>query len=99
MRPTLREKRRYMLLEFNGRKEEVIRCVKEFLGDLGSAKANPEFVKSGKKWAVLKVERKFVDDVRASFVLSPFPIKVIKVSGTIKKIRKLIEKRGGDKHA
>lgn len=88
-KPSNRIKRRYFLIEANS-KDEVERAILDYLGILGWAKASPFFVKSkyDNNKIILAVDRKAVDDVRAAFELFPGNIKVLRVSGTLKGLKK-----------
>jgi RNase P/RNase MRP subunit POP5 len=82
--PSLRKKRRYLLIE--AKKEEIEKAILDYLGILGWAKAAPVFVKSFKstKNLILAVDRKELVNIRAAFELSKDKIKILKVSGTLK---------------
>lgn len=86
LKPTLREKKRYLLV--HGKKENIEKAVREFLGMQGMAKASLTFIKSEKDSAIISVNRKMVDQVRAALVIWPEKIEVLRVSGTIKGLGK-----------
>jgi RNase P/RNase MRP subunit POP5 len=79
--PSLREKKRYLLLG-NVSKEKIERAILDYVGILGYGKASPVFVKAG----VLAVNRKEVEKIKAALLLAG--IKVKKVSGTLKSLKK-----------
>jgi len=83
---TQRIKRRYLLIEAPS-KEIVEKVILDYIGILGWAKAIPQFVEH-QNGIVLAIERKSLNDVRASFELTKEKIKVIRVSGTIKGLGK-----------
>ena len=79
---------RYLLLEASGKKE-VNDILIHFLGVFGMSEAMPHFIEIwGKDDLVLAVNRKSIDSVRAAFELSKDKIKVLRVSGTLKGLRK-----------
>lgn len=78
LKPTLREKKRYILYE--GKKEDIEKAVLDFIGVLGYAKAAPVFL--GKN--ILAINRGELDKIRASLLFSN--IKILRVSGTLKKL-------------
>tara|TARA_Y100000310_G_scaffold233646_1_gene236538 strand:+ start:768 stop:1058 length:291 start_codon:yes stop_codon:yes gene_type:complete len=84
--------RRYLLIE--GKIEDVKASVLDGVGTIGWAKAAPVFVSGGrvkdldKGKIVLAIDRKALNDVRASFELSKRKVKIIKVSGTLKGLSK-----------
>ena len=82
LKPSMREKKRYLLLETKLSKEEIEKVILDFIGILGYSKAGVSFVKSN----ILAVNRESVDNIRASFALSN-EIKVKRVSGSLKKLR------------
>ena len=79
---------RYLLIE-GASKSTIEKAILDYIGILGWAKASPKFVKdyNGNR-AILSVDRKAVNDVRASLELSNKKIKVLRVSGTLKGLRK-----------
>ncbi|MDP3640596.1 MAG: Rpp14/Pop5 family protein [Nanoarchaeota archaeon] len=99
--PTLKPKKRYIVFEILAEKEfsfpEVKTAIEEallrFLGEWGTAKASPLFVKEKYKnnKFILKVSHLAVDEVKAAIILIksiknvPVIIRSITVSGTIKK--------------
>ncbi len=82
-----RRKQRYLLLEAEN-KEEVQRAIVDYIGILGWAKAAPFFVKEDGKKIILAINRKEIDNVRAAFEVSDSNIKVLRVSGTLKGLKK-----------
>ncbi|MBI2047154.1 hypothetical protein HYT26_03260 [Candidatus Pacearchaeota archaeon] len=80
IKPSMKEKKRYLLLETNAAKSEKEQAILDYIGILGYAKAAPAFVRSN----ILAVNREDVDKVRAALALSKKLIKVKKVSGTLK---------------
>jgi len=80
LKPSLRENKRYLLVEAG--KEQVEKAILDFLGILGYAKAGVAFVNNN----VLAVNRKELDKIKAGLCLAG--IKVRKVSGTLKGLRK-----------
>ncbi|MBS3092856.1 hypothetical protein J4466_05560 [Candidatus Pacearchaeota archaeon] len=84
LKPSMKENKRYLLLKGSFSKSDVEEAVLKYIGILGYAKAAPMWVSD----RILAVNRKEVDKVRASFVLSKGKIEVAKVSGTIRGLRK-----------
>lgn len=83
LKPSQREKKRYLLLESKAGRKEIENAVLDFLGVLGYAKTGLMFVKSD----VIAVNREEVDKVRAALCLSDRNIKVKRVSGSLKGLR------------
>jgi len=78
VKPSLRVKRRYLLIE--GKKEDIEKALLDYLGILGWAKASPFFVRGD----VLAINREEIEQVRAAFEVCRENIKIKKVSGTLK---------------
>lgn len=81
-------KRRYILIQ--GEKSEVEKTILDYLGILGWAKASPVFVDTLKatEKIILSIDRKALADVRAAFEVSDTKAKILRVSGTLKGLRK-----------
>ncbi len=85
LKPTLREKKRYLLVK--GKISEIERAIYDGIGVLGMSKLGFSKVKTGKDFMVISVNREMVDSVRASFAIWPEKIWVEGVSGTLKGLR------------
>ena len=100
--PSLREKKRYIAfevqtdgkIELDHAKKSIELSMKGFLGDLGMARAGILFLKDWKhNRGIIKVNTKFVDEIKASFALvqdighNKAIIRSIAVSGALEKIR------------
>ncbi len=86
--PSLREKKRYLLIEGKNLKENVDKAILEFIGVLGMAKVCPKWIKLNGNRGILSVNRESLHFVKGAFVLFPKKIEVKKVSGTLKKLKK-----------
>ncbi|MFA6461139.1 MAG: Rpp14/Pop5 family protein [Candidatus Woesearchaeota archaeon] len=102
--PSLKEKKRYILFQIVADKKfssgEVKSVVEDlllsFLGQLGVARAAPLFIEEKfnleNQMFVLKVDHKYVDEVKAALALgksiknTPIIIKSVTVSGILKKV-------------
>ena len=87
VKPSARLNRRYLLINAKSR-EEIESAILEFIGVLGWAKAAPVFVRAGKEGYVLAIQRDSLLNVRAAFEASDKKIKILKVSGTLKGLKK-----------
>ena len=88
LKPSHREKKRYLLLSGKDTNEKSIdESILDYIGILGYAKASPKIVIKNKKNLILAVNRKELDKIRASFLLSGKNIKILKVSGSLKKLK------------
>ena len=82
LKPSMREKKRYLHLKGNFTRKEVEDAIMRYIGILGYSKASPMWIDN----KILTVNRSEVDKIRASFVLTK-NISVSKVSGTLKSLR------------
>jgi len=80
LNPTMRENRRYLLLETSTTKEDIEKAILDYIGILGYSRASPVFMPGN----ILAVNREVLNEVRAALALSEKKIVVKKVSGTIK---------------
>ena len=87
LKPSARINRRYLLLTAKD-KEVVERVILDYIGILGWGKAAPFFVEQDGNKIILAVERKSLSDVRAAFEMAPESIKVHRVSGTLKGLKR-----------
>ncbi|MCB9362588.1 hypothetical protein H6504_04075 [Candidatus Woesearchaeota archaeon] len=99
--PTLREKKRYMVFEYDSKgslsKDAIIRSItKNFgslVGTLGAAKAGMQVLKDkfDRNTGILRINHRYVDHVKASFVLlreidgHEVMVRSLGVSGILKK--------------
>lgn len=84
----MREKKRYLLVIGKNLKENVEKAILDFIGILGMSKAGLEWIKFSESSAIIAINRKSVEHVRASFAVCPEKIEVKRVSGTLKGLRK-----------
>ncbi len=82
--PSHREKKRYLLLKGKNLKREVDKALKEFIGILGLGEASPKWIKEN----VLSINRNSLEKVKASFAIHKEKIEVLRVSGTLKGLKK-----------
>lgn len=87
LKPSMREKKRYLLVKGENLKQNIEKAVLEFAGISGMSKACLNFIESKKDSAIISVNRDAVNLVRASLVIFPEKMEVLKVSGTIKGLR------------
>lgn len=90
LKPTMREKKRYLFLKGKNLKENVEKSILEFIGILGMAKTCLGWIKPDKESAIISVNREMLEQVKASFALWPEPIEVLRISGTLKGLKRKI---------
>jgi RNase P/RNase MRP subunit POP5 len=88
LKPSMREKKRYLLVKGKNLNQNIEKAILEFIGVLGMSKTGLNWIKSEKDLAVISVNREMVDSVRASLCVWPEKIRVEKVSGTLKGLGK-----------
>lgn len=88
LKPSMREKKRYLLVKGRNLRENVEKAILDFIGVLGMSKAGLEFIKSDSDSAIIAVNRKSVEHVRASFAVWSDKIDVKRVSGSLKGLAK-----------
>jgi RNase P/RNase MRP subunit POP5 len=85
LKPSMKENKRYLIVRGRNLKENIPKAIKDFVGVLGMSKASLEFIKFFEnEGAIISVNRESLNNVRASFVVWPEKIEVMKVSGTLK---------------
>jgi len=87
LKPSMRERKRYLLVSGKNLKENIPKAIKDFIGVLGMSKTSLSFIKSDKDFSVISINREMLDKVRASLCVWPEKMSVKKVSGTIKGLR------------
>ncbi len=88
LKPSHRERKRYLLIKGKDANKKTIEgTVLEFVGILGWAEASPQIVKSNKNSLILTINRKSLDKIRASFVMSKKDLQIVKVSGAINNLK------------
>ena len=88
LKPSMREKKRYLLVRGKNLNQNIEKAILEFIGVLGMSKTGLNWIKSEKDLAVISVNREMVDSVRASLCVWPEKIRVEKISGTLKNFTK-----------
>ena len=91
--PSLREKKRYIVFETSeADKRKVFNTIesalKDFLGILGMSKINPIIVDFKDKTGIIRINNPYKDEVIVALsLIKTMKIRVIKVSGILKKAR------------
>lgn len=87
IKPSHREKKRYLLIKGKDLgKESVDEAILDAIGALGYAEASPQIIKSSTEKIILSINRKMLDKIRTSFLLSQKDLQIIRVSGSLKKL-------------
>ena len=88
--PSHRENKRYLLVKGKNLKQNIEKAILEFSGTLGMSKCGLSFISKDEKKseAIICVNREAVELVRASIVIFPEKMEVIRVSGTLEGLRK-----------
>ncbi len=88
LKPSIREKKRYLLIKGENLKKNIEKAILDFIGILGMSKTGLSWIKTKKDSVIICINREMVDKVRASLVIYPEKIEVVKVSGTLKGLKK-----------
>ncbi|MCK5608820.1 hypothetical protein KAR91_43505 [Candidatus Pacearchaeota archaeon] len=84
LRPSLREKKRYLHVKGKNLKKNIPASILGLLGALGYSSIGLNFIKGDKSFSIISINREALDKVRASFCVNKDKIEVVKVSGTLK---------------
>ena len=88
LKPSAREKKRYLLVHGKDLNKNIEKAILDFVGVLGMSKTGLGWIKSGKDFSVICINREMLDSVRASLCVWSEKISVEKVSGTLKGLGK-----------
>jgi RNase P/RNase MRP subunit POP5 len=81
LKPSMREKKRYLLLDTKLSKDEIEKVILDYIGILGYAKSGVYFIARN----ILAVNREMLNEIKASFAFAE--IKIRKVSGSVKNVK------------
>lgn len=88
LKPSHRERKRYLLLEGeDANMKKIEEAILNYIGTLGFAKVSPKVVTKIKNRLILSINREKIDEVRAGFLVSGKQIRIIKVSGSLNKLK------------
>jgi len=88
LKPSGREKKRYLKIEGANLDKNIEKAVLSFIGSLGMSKAALKFIKKDKDSSIVSINREALNDIRASFATFPERIHVSRVSGTLEGLKK-----------
>jgi RNase P/RNase MRP subunit POP5 len=88
LRPSSKENKRYLLVQGINLKENIERAILEFSGILGLSRCGLNFIEFKEKKGIISVNREAVNLVRASLGVFPEKMEILRVSGTLKSLRK-----------
>jgi RNase P/RNase MRP subunit POP5 len=91
--PSHKENKRYLLVHGKELKENIEKAILELSGTRGISKCGLSFISSdsSKNSAVISVNRESVDLVRASLAVFPEKMEVLRVSGTLKGLKRKVK--------
>jgi RNase P/RNase MRP subunit POP5 len=87
LKPSMREKKRYLLVEGEELRKNVEKSILNFIGVFGMSKTGLEFIKEDRNSVIICINREMINQVRASFAVWQKRLEVRKVSGTLKGLR------------
>jgi RNase P/RNase MRP subunit POP5 len=89
LKPSHKDKKRYLLIKGKDANKKIIEeTILDFIGILGFAKASPYPIKNKEKNIIIAINRNMLDMIRTAFFISNKDIKIIKVSGSVSKLKK-----------
>ena len=86
--PSHKENKRYLLIRGKNLKENIEKAILDFTGVLGMSRTGLSWIKTGKDWAIICVNREAVNNIRASLCAWPEKTSVEKVSGSLRGLGK-----------
>lgn len=88
LKPSHRERKRYLLIKGKDANKKTIEdSILEFIGVLGFAEASPMIIKQNKNQIILSINRKSLDKIRTSFLMSNKNLEIVKVSGILNRVK------------
>jgi RNase P/RNase MRP subunit POP5 len=87
LKPSMRENKRYLLIEGKDLKKNVERAILDFVGVLGFSKLGLSWIDEKNDYGIISINREMVDSVRASLCVFPKKMEVKKVSGTLRGLK------------
>lgn len=88
LKPSHREKKRYVLIKGKDvNKDNIDSAIFDYIGVLGYANASPQIIKSKDREIIIAINRESLENFRASLVMSGKDISIVKVSGSLKKLK------------
>lgn len=85
LKPSARERKRYLFIK--GSINYLEKAIIDFIGVNGMSKTGFKFIKKNKTSAIIAINRKTLNEVRAAFCVFPEKISVENVSGSLKKLK------------
>lgn len=87
LKPSMKENKRYLSIKGKNLNENIEKAIFDFIGILGMSKTGLHWIKKGKDFVIISINREALDKVRASFCVFSEKISVENVSGTLKSLR------------
>ena len=87
LKPSMKENKRYLSIRGKNLNENIEIAIFDFIGILGMSKTGLHWIKKGKDFVIISINREALDKVKASFCVFSEKISVENVSGTLKGLR------------
>jgi RNase P/RNase MRP subunit POP5 len=84
LKPSARERKRYLLIKTTISKNKIEEIILEFIGIKGFSDASPFWIQKD----ILSINRESLNSIISSFAVSKEEIVVLKISGTLKGLKK-----------
>jgi RNase P/RNase MRP subunit POP5 len=88
LRPSYKENKRYLIVSGKNLKENIEKAILEFSGILGISRCGLSFIEFNEEKAIISVNREAVDLVRASIAVFNEKMRILRISGTLKGLKK-----------
>jgi RNase P/RNase MRP subunit POP5 len=88
LKPAHKENKRYLLIRGKNLRKNVTSSIKDFIGVLGMSKTALSWIEEKENSGIICINRESLEYVRASFAVWEEKIEILKVSGTLKGLRK-----------
>jgi RNase P/RNase MRP subunit POP5 len=88
LKPSMRENKRYLLVEGKELRKNIEKSIMNFIGVLGMSKTGLELIKEDRNSAIICINREMINQVRAAICIWPKKMEIKRVSGTLKGLKK-----------
>jgi RNase P/RNase MRP subunit POP5 len=103
--PALKEKKRYIViatdLSAGDAEKEIMRCVHDYIGLLGAARAGVQFLSecwdTTKGMGIIRCNNRYATEIKASLILSKNRFSTPFTTGIIQKAKTFIKRYDGNK--
>jgi RNase P/RNase MRP subunit POP5 len=88
LKSSMRENKRYLLVEGKQLRKNIEKSIMNFIGVLGMSKTGLEFIKEERNSAIICINREMINQVRGAICIWSKKMEVKRVSGTLKGLKR-----------